>query len=84
MLRKGVRARSDFLSQPSTQSQVRDYFLMPELYLMELTKRPCFIFYKLVESLIQEVDDVLVQYRRELLACEERTFKQVCACARSF
>ena len=65
--------------QPSPHSQVRDYFLMPELYLMELTKRPCFIFYKLVESLIQQVDDVLVQYRRELLACEERTFKQVCA-----
>ena len=66
---------------------------------MELTKRPCFIFYKMVESLVWGIDDVLVQYRyvqnirgrwiqmrlapipaticrRELLNCEERTFKQ--------
>ena len=44
---------------------------------MELARRPCFIFYKLVEALIQQVDEVLVLYRQELLACEERTFKQV-------
>jgi hypothetical protein len=57
--------------------QVHSYFQDSESHSMELSRRPCFVFYRLVESLIQQIDEVLVLYRQELLACEARTFKQV-------
>ena len=42
----------DFEASEVVTKEVSKYFMSPELYFMELTKRPCFIFYKLVESLV--------------------------------
>jgi hypothetical protein len=63
---------------PAVLPQVRSYFTTPEVHIMELSRKPGFIFYKLIEALVEQLADVLVPYRRELLTAEERTFKQVC------
>ncbi|GAX77470.1 hypothetical protein CEUSTIGMA_g4914.t1 [Chlamydomonas eustigma] len=60
----------------SITKEVRSYFSMPEVHIMELSQKPGFLFYKLIEALVEQLTDVLVPYRWELLTAEERTFKQ--------
>ena len=73
-----------FLSSPGDPeeascitSEVAEYFESPELYLLELSRGPDFLFFKLVEAAVQQVEGILTQFRAELLELEEQAFTQV-------
>lgn len=62
-------------ARPSTQ--VMGYFHVPEVHLMELARGPSYLFYKMVEAAVQQLEGVLLSYRKALVGCEEHTFKRV-------